>query len=330
MTFALGVGMPETYGREILRRRSKARGLAPPNLPLAESGVTIAQMTTITVINPLKQLALEPIVAMISFTLALNWAVTFQWFITVPIVLQTVYKFTPQQAGLAMISAIGGTSLAALFTIGIEQAIAKSCKTPMAIEKRLIPAMYGSVLIAGSLFWIGWTADPKFHYLSPIFGTAVFIWGGVSVLVSTFLNHRRRLSANTSLQISLITYLFDAYPAAGTLAALTAAACIRIAAAGIVPLVIVQGKPTYKQTHELKPNTCIAFIALGGNWALSIFGFISIPLIAVPFVLYKWGPALRMRSPYSQSSSIHSHMPLPKETERMRSRSYESFRIQNV
>ncbi|KAH8710159.1 major facilitator superfamily domain-containing protein, partial [Phaeosphaeriaceae sp. PMI808] len=263
-TFALGVGMPETYGREITRRRNKARGLAPPHQPPAESGVTISQMAMVTVMNPLKQLAFEPIVAMTSFTLALNWAVTFQWFITVPVVLQTVYNFTPQQAGLAMLSAIGGASLAALFTVGIEQAIVKSCKTTVSIEKRLIPGMYGGILVTGSIFWVGWTADPKIHYLSPICGTAVFIWGGLSVL------------------ISLITYLFDAYPPAGTLSALTAAACTRIAFAGIVPLCIIQ-----------------AFMKLGGNWALSIFGFISIPLIAVPFVLYKWGPAMRMKSRYS-------------------------------
>ncbi|KAF1996613.1 MFS general substrate transporter [Amniculicola lignicola CBS 123094] len=275
LVFAFGLGMPETYGREIPRRRNKNLGRMPPNQAPAESGVTIRQMATVTIVNPLKQLVLEPIVVIISFTLALNWAVTFQWFITVPVVLQTVYGFTPQKAGLAFIGAIGGAFLAGLFTIVIEQFIHRSCKTAMPIEKRLIPAMYGSLMVTGSLFWIGWTADPKIHYLSPIFGTAIFIWGSLSVL------------------ISFVTYLFDAYPPAGTLAALTAAACIRIAAAGIIPLVIVQ-----------------AFTDLGGNWALSIFGFISIPCLAVPFVLYKWGPVLRERSPYTKSMSIHSHMPV--------------------
>lgn len=184
VVFAFGIGMPETYGREIPRRRNKNRGLAPPHQPPAESGVTIAQMAKITLLNPTKQLIFEPIVVMISFALALNWAVTFQWFITVPVVLQTVYNFTPQRAGLAFTGAIGGAFLAAISIILIEQAIYRSCKSTMAIEKRLIPAMYGSVMITGSLFWIGWTADPNIHFLSPIFGTAIFIWGGISVLVS--------------------------------------------------------------------------------------------------------------------------------------------------
>ncbi|KAF2193242.1 MFS general substrate transporter [Zopfia rhizophila CBS 207.26] len=295
IVFAFGIGMPETYGREIPRRRNKTRGLAPPQQPPAESGVTIGQMATVTVLNPLKQLFLEPIVTMICFCLALNWVVTFQWFITVPVVLQTVYGFSPQRAGLAFISAVGGASLAALCTIAIEQAVYRSCKSTMAIEKRLIPAMYGSVLMTGSLFWVGWTADPKIHYLSPIFGTAIFIWGGLSVL------------------ISLVTYLFDAYPPAGTLAALTAAACVRIAVAGIIPLVIVQ-----------------AFTNLTGAWALSVFAFISIPCWAVPFVLYKWGPALRARSPYSRSLSIHNYTPLPMEMNRMSAGPYQGAEMQNV
>jgi len=184
VVFAFGIGMPETYGREIPRRRNKNRGLTPPPQPPAESGVTISQMVMVTVLNPIKQLVLEPIVAIISFTLAFNWAVTFQWFISVPVVLQTVYGFSPQRAGLAFSGAIGGALLAGLLTIAIEQAVFRSCKTTMAIEKRLIPAMYGGVGMTASLFWIGWTADPKIHYLSPIFGTAIFIWGSLSVLVS--------------------------------------------------------------------------------------------------------------------------------------------------
>lgn len=141
-------------------------------------------MATVTVLSPVKQLALEPIVAMIAFTLALNWGAAFQFFITVPIVLETVYGFTPQRVGLAFVGAIGGSILAALCVIAIEQAIFRSCKSTMAIEKRLIPAMFGGFLITGSLFWIGNTADPAIHYLSPIFGTAVFIWGSMCVLVS--------------------------------------------------------------------------------------------------------------------------------------------------
>lgn len=73
-----------------------------------------------------------------------------------------------------------------------------------------------------------------------------------------------------------------------------------------------------------------AFTNLGGNWALSIFGFISIPLLVIPFVLYKWGPTLRARSPYSQSMSIHSHMPVSTEMHRMEGQSNVGTEMHNV
>ena len=185
IVFALGVGVPETYAREIPRRRNRARGLAPPHQPPAESGITIAQMIKVTVINPIKQLALEPVVTMIAFALALNWGAAFQFFITVPVVLSSVYNFSPKQVGLAFTGAIGGALFAGACAVAIEQAIYRSCKKPMALEKRLIPAMYGSLMMTASLFWIGWTADPKIHYVSPIAGTAIYIWGSMSVLVRT-------------------------------------------------------------------------------------------------------------------------------------------------
>lgn len=85
---------------------------------------------------------------------------------------------------------------------------------------------------------------------------------------------------------SVIPYLFDAYPPAGTLSALTAAASGRLLIAGVLPLVILQ-----------------FFTGVTPRWALYIFGFISIPMWAVPIVLFRYGPMLRSRSRYSKVPS---------------------------
>ena len=37
---------------------------------------------------------------------------------------------------------------------------------------------------------------------------------------------------------------------------------------------------------------------LGIQWAGSLLGFVSIALMPVPWVLYKWGPAIRAKSAY--------------------------------
>ena len=124
---------------------------------------------------------------MITLYLGLNFAVVFQWFITVPAVLNMVYGFNVQTAGLAFIGAIGGVGLAAGMSTVIDQLSVRGSDMPV-IERRLFPAMFGAVAIVVSLFWIGFTASPKYSFYSPIFGTAVYVWGNAMVLVSFLRN----------------------------------------------------------------------------------------------------------------------------------------------
>jgi DHA1 family multidrug resistance protein-like MFS transporter len=84
---------------------------------------------------------------------------------------------------------------------------------------------------------------------------------------------------------SLIPYLFDAYPPVATLSALTVAASGRILFAGGLALVIIQD-----------------FTGIGGNWALSIFGFISIAMWPVPFTLFRYGKIWRENSRFVRAS----------------------------
>lgn len=263
---AFGSAMPETYNREILRTRIRYNK-SDIKLACAQSGVTFPEMAHITFFTPLKMLVTEPLVIIISLYLGLNFAVVFQWFISVPAALGAAYGFNVKQAGLAFFSAFGGVVLAVVSSCLIEALSSKKGNNSMGfIENRLIPAMFGSVLAAASLFWVGFTADPKIHYLAPIFGTAVYVWGNSMVL------------------ISFISYLFDAYPPAGTLSALTAAACFRLVCAGIVPIFILD-----------------MITDLNGKWTFSIFGIISAVMALFPFILYKFGPTWRMKSKYSMS-----------------------------
>ncbi|KAF2097771.1 MFS general substrate transporter [Rhizodiscina lignyota] len=273
-----GTNMSESYQREIPRRRNRTRGLPPPEQPAALSGVTLAEMARTTIINPAIQLFTEPVVIMFTIYVVFLFGTVFQFFITVPIVLSTVYNFTLGSVGLAFISAIIGSLLAAGCSIAVEQIFyRRSLKTNAngmtPIELRLIPAMYGGFLMLASFFWIGWTAKPSVNWAVPVVGTGVFVWGNLSVL------------------ISLVPYIFDAYPPAGTLAALTIGASARILIGGLIPMLII-----------------FDFTNIGGDWALSIFGFITIVLIPIPFILFKFGPGLRARSRFSAKSPAEEQM----------------------
>jgi DHA1 family multidrug resistance protein-like MFS transporter len=155
-----GIGMSETYQREIPRRRARRAGKEIQQEP-AQSGVTISQMARVTVLDPIRMLFTDPIVGLVSVVLAFNFAVVFQWFVTVPAVLASVYGFDLEHVGLAFTTAIVGAVLAAVCNIAIEQVstgrLMKQQQMAMAqsLEFRLIPAMVGQFLVTGSLFWIG-------------------------------------------------------------------------------------------------------------------------------------------------------------------------------
>ncbi|MCJ1250525.1 hypothetical protein MMC30_007753 [Trapelia coarctata] len=264
--YLLGIGMPETYPRHVLRLRAKRFGLSPPKLLAAGSGTTLKAMFKITVFTPVQMLFAEPVVVLVWLYLGFNFAVIFAFFIAVPAVLQGVYGFSIQQVGLAFIAAIVGSMLASATSIIMDRltapsAIKRSHTGMVDIEYRLYPAMIGGVAITASLFWIGWTASPSIRWPSPVIGTLLYVWGNQSVLSS------------------LIPYIFDAYPPTGTLSALTAMASVRLSLAAFLPLVILQ-----------------MFQGITGAWSLSLFGFVSAALLPVPFVLFKWGAALRARS----------------------------------
>ena len=241
-TWLFGFGMPETYSREILRKRAR-RQSRPHNLPAALSGVTLAEMAKHTVINPLRMLTYEPIVIGSSLYLGLNFAIVFQWFITVPVALNMAYDFAVQRAGLAFFAAVGGAILGAFTSTILEQAMGVRMLPKMGhndvapIERRLLTAMVGSFGVFASLFWIGFTAKPTVSFYSPIFGTALYVWGNFSVIVG------------------FISWLFDAYPAQGTLSALTSAAVFRLICAGTVPVGILPSKLS-PYTLLLKDANC--------------------------------------------------------------------------
>lgn len=186
--YLFGIAQPDTYAREILRRRAKRTG-TPINLAPAQSGVTLRDMAFVTIIQPIKMAVTEPIVMALTLWVGFIFGLTFQWFITVPAVLTMTYNFTLQQDGLAFTSAIAGVALAAVTTFIIDVVIrsimsAKTHEGRVSLEFRMVPGMLGGLLMTASFFWIGWSAKPTVHFLVPIFGTMVFVWGAALSLVS--------------------------------------------------------------------------------------------------------------------------------------------------
>jgi DHA1 family multidrug resistance protein-like MFS transporter len=133
-------------------------------------------------------------------------------------------------------------------------------------EARLPPMMLGSVLFSAGQFLLGWTSDPKFHWIVPCIGL-VLMGTGFFTIFQAALN-----------------YLVDTFTqyAASAVAANT---FLRSCFAGAFPLVVT---PLY---HNV-----------GVGPASSITGGFAALLVPVPFVFYVYGKSIRRRSKWSRGS----------------------------
>jgi hypothetical protein len=130
-------------------------------------------------------------------------------------------------------------------------------------EYRLYGAMLGCVSNPISLFWFGWAADRGAYWLNPVVAAVPFAMGNIMVYSSGAL------------------YIMDSYGSLHGASALSANSLLRYAGGGSFPLFIVQ-----------------MFSSLGIGWASSLLGFVSVALVPVPWILYKYGKRIRGRSRY--------------------------------
>ncbi|RFU25542.1 hypothetical protein B7463_g10795, partial [Scytalidium lignicola] len=131
-------------------------------------------------------------------------------------------------------------------------------------EHRLYPSMIGSIGIPVGLFWFAWTARSDIHWVSPVVATMLFSFGNICVFVSS------------------MTYLIDSYGPRYGASATSANGFSRYMFAAAFPLFAIQ-----------------MYNKLGIDWATSLLAFISVGLLPIPWILFKWGPKIREKSAYT-------------------------------
>jgi hypothetical protein len=260
----------ETYKKTILQKRAKMLGIPPPPNLLPPGLARVKFLLFVTVLRPLRMLATEPIVAYFSMYTAFNFAVLFSFFTAFPIVFEGVYKFNIGEGGLTFLGIGLGCCMATGIFILMDRltyrkktlaARAKGDFAHLPPEQRLHSAMLGSFLLPIGLFWFAWTAREDVHWIVPILATVPFAIG------------------NTLVFCSCVLYLIDTY---GSLAGASAAAAngmLRYVLGAVFPLFTIQ-----------------MYGRLGIAWATSLLGFVTIALLPIPWVLYKFGPKIRARS----------------------------------
>lgn len=250
--------MRESMETILLER--KAAGLRKstgnPNLRSAVArDLPVRQVVGRAFTRPLRMLLFSPIVLLLGLYLAFVFGLTFLLLATFSQVFEDTYGFRQGVAGLSYLGLGIGCVIGTLLFAKFADKLAKKHNTP---EHRMIIMMIGGPFVPASLFWYGWSAEYKVHWIVPIIGTAFIGIGIVFVTVSGQL------------------YMIDTFESEGSASAMAAITLVRNGSGAFLPLA---APPLYAK--------------LGLGWGNSVLGFISLTFLPLAFLFYKFGGRLR-------------------------------------
>jgi len=265
--YLYSIPQSETYKKTILQKRTRMEEKSNA-LPPLKAALPLSAVVQRIVLKPFKMLFVESIVLFMTVYMAFNFAVFYSFFAAFPYIFGGQYGFTPSQQGLTFISIALGCVVGFLAVVYIDRQTYPPLEAKYGVgavppEYRLYGAMVGCALNPVSLFWFGWAADAGVYWLCPVVAAVPFAVGNIMVYSSGAL------------------YIMNSYGSLHGASALSANSLLRYAGGGAFPLFTVQ-----------------MFSFLGIGWASSLLGFVSVALVPVPWVLYKYGERIRAHSQY--------------------------------
>lgn len=180
-------------------------------------------------------------------------------FTTFPLVFQVQYSFDTGEIGLTYV----GLGIGSLLGLGVAGFVTdkiyrnKAAHGPVKPEYRIVPLIPAAFCIPVGLFWYGWSAHYKTHWIVPELGT-VIIGVGINVLM-----------------MCVATYFIDAHPLYEA-SATAAATAVRSLVGALVPLF---GRSIYD--------------AMGLGWGTSLLGFLTLAMAPLPWIFFKIGEKIR-------------------------------------
>ncbi|KAF8966604.1 multidrug resistance protein 4 [Flammula alnicola] len=279
----------ETYGPVIRLRRAVKTGdpekvaAAHPHL-LKEHGSKL-HVLWVNLSRPVTILFRSFICFILSLYMAFMYGIFYLMFATFAEFFSTTYGFRPGVGGLAYLGLGFGFLLATIFGAKFADRVYKYLADKnggVATPEMRIPALFfGSFFVPIGLFWYGWSAQAKLHWMMPIVGSGIFGFG----MMTTFaLSERRLIILNNSLPILL--YLVDsfAYAASAT------------AAASLFRSLLGFAFPLFGQQMFNK-------LGLGGGNSL-LAGCAIVLGIPFPVWIYYNGEKLRAGNPLTRDSTL--------------------------
>lgn len=266
--------VPETYAPVILRKRAQKLRLLTGNVyrtkeDAARGKIAPSKALSTALLRPWILLFREPIVLVLSIYISVIYGTLYLLFSAVPIVFQEHRGWSEGVGGLAFLGIAVGMLIAVVLSALSNKVYLRTAAQHGGIappEARLPGAMIGGIAIPIGLFWFAWTNSPDVHWISPIMAGVPFGFGMVFIF------------------LAITTYLIDAY---------TIFAASVLAANSVLRSLFGFAFPLF--TQYMYQN-------LGIHWASSVPAFLALACLPAPFVLYKYGAAIRVRCPYAAES----------------------------
>lgn len=272
--------MPETYPPLLLKWKAKhLRRITGDDRFRAEHEIvkaTLLSRLRISMTRPFLMLT-EPIIIAFTLYLSVVYIVLFTFLVGWPDVFERTYDISQGLGNTIFAAMLVGT----LSTFLLVPVVYRMTMTQVRLaeakgeghifnpEVRLWYSMLGPAAgIPVSLFWMAWTDYEHVSIWSPTVASALF---GFSI---------------TGIFLSAYMYIIDSYEIFSA-SALTFVALIRYLAAGGMTVV---GVPFYAN--------------LGTHYTLTILACIATLMAPTPFLLYKYGYRLRLKSKYAVSREI--------------------------
>lgn len=207
---------------------------------------------------------MEPIVLVASLYIAVIYATIYMFMPGMTIVFNVDRGWNEGIGGLAFLGMAVGILFGGVYAIFDNKRYMRlfMAKTATA-ESRLPPAMIGSIALPIGMFAFAWTNYPSIHWSVCIILSAPFGFGCVLVV------------------LPIVNYLIDSY---------TVYAASVLAASAILRSVLAAAFPLF--TTQMYDN-------LGIHWASSVPAFLTLVCMPFPFVMYRYGAALRMKCKYT-------------------------------
>ncbi|KAI3223638.1 hypothetical protein DTO012A7_8062 [Penicillium roqueforti] len=259
--------LPETRGSVCLSKRAKAIRQATGN----DNFVTfndieapgLKHMLHNSSVKAVKMLFTEPVVFAFGLWISFAWFLTFLFLSVIPITFEEKRGWGEGVGGLPYISLCLGTTIGFGFhflQIRKYNSIASNPNVEVSPEDRLYGVLWGAVWLPIGLFVYSFTQYKGLHWMGPIVGLALITIGIFFIFESCY------------------SYTADCYGEHSSSA---------IAGQGFMRNTLGAVSPLFASQF---------FHNVGSQYAGLILALVATVLTFIPFILYKFGPALRARS----------------------------------